>query len=213
MIRRSIVLSAAAFLLLLACSEGTGPGGPPAIVFMSFGSTTSPYGRDPDIYVMDSLGRHVVNLTHRVGIDVDPAWSPDGRIVFLSNRGANGQSATHIYMINGDGTGLTVIGDTSATEETPSWSPDGRRIAFASNREGGVFQIWLMNPDGSSPVRLTSDAGGNGEPSWSPDGSKIVFASFRDHDVEIYVMNADGSQQTRLTHMLGTYEHWPHWRP
>ena len=116
-------------------------------------------------------------------------------------------------MINGDGTGLTVIGDTSATEETPSWSPDGRRIAFASNREGGVFQIWLMNPDGSSPVRLTSDAGGNGEPSWSPDGSKIVFASFRDHDVEIYVMHADGSQQTRLTHMLGTYEHWPHWRP
>jgi len=107
MIRRSIVLSAAAFLLLLACSEGTGPGGPPAIVFMSFGSTTSPYGRDPDIYVMDSLGRHVVNVTHRVGIDVDPAWSPDGAKIIFSRRDSTG--AGHLFLMNPDGSDLTQL--------------------------------------------------------------------------------------------------------
>ena len=100
-----------------------------------------------------------------------------------------------------------------ATDKSPSWSPDGRRIAFSSNRETGAFQIWLINPDGSDPVRLTSDSGGNGEPSWSPDGSKIVFTSFQDNEVEIYVMNADGTGQTRLTNMVGTYEHSPRWRP
>src|SRR6267143_6713124 len=45
-----------------------------------------------------------------------PSWSPDGRIVFFSNRGG------HLYVINGDGNGLKLIGDTTATDETPSWS-------------------------------------------------------------------------------------------
>ena len=36
-------------------------------------------------------------------------------------------------------------------------------------------------------------------PTWSPDGSKIAFHSTRDGNNEIYVMNADGSGQTRLT--------------
>ena len=49
------------------------------------------------------------------------------------------------------------------------------------------------------PVRLTSSSGRNQYPKWSPDGSTIAFASTRDGNFEIYVMNADGSGQTRLT--------------
>ena len=39
----------------------------------------------------------------------------------------------------------------------------------------------------------------NTTPAWSPDGQKIAFSSGRDLNDEIYVMNADGSAQTRLT--------------
>ena len=39
----------------------------------------------------------------------------------------------------------------------------------------------------------------DGSPSWSPDGGRIAFDSLRDGNGEIYVMNADGSGQTRLT--------------
>ena len=40
---------------------------------------------------------------------------------------------------------------------------------------------------------------GGDRPSWPPDGQRIAFASLRDENSEIYVMNADGSGQTRLT--------------
>ena len=36
-------------------------------------------------------------------------------------------------------------------------------------------------------------------PTWSPDGSRIAFDSERDGNLEVYVMNADGTGQTRLT--------------
>jgi TolB protein len=56
-----------------------------------------------------------------------------------------------------------------------------------------------MNPDGSGVTRLTSLTSPNVAPAWSPDGSNIAFASYRDGNYEVYVMNADGSSQTRLT--------------
>ncbi len=47
--------------------------------------------------------------------------------------------------------------------------------------------------------RLTGQPLGDVEPAYSPDGSRIAFTSFRDANAEIYVMNADGTAQTRLT--------------
>ncbi len=53
--------------------------------------------------------------------------------------------------------------------------------------------------DGSNVQRLTNNAALDGNPSRSPDGTGIAFHSLRDRQGEIYVMNADGSGQTRLT--------------
>lgn len=47
---------------------------------------------------------------------------------------------------------------------------------------------------------------------WSPDGNRIVFQSNRDGNYEIYVMNADGSDQRRLTHQLEA-DRQPDWSP
>jgi Tol biopolymer transport system component len=49
-------------------------------------------------------------------------------------------------------------------------------------------------------------------PAWSPDGSRIAFESYRDGNFEIYVMNADGSGQTRITNNTANDES-PDWSP
>ena len=98
----------------------------------------------------------------------------------------------------------------TAGRADPNDSPPAERIAFSSSRDGD-FEIYVMNPDGSGVRQLTHNREtekSNAEddnPAWSPDGSKIAFMSTRDHPSggveteEIYVMNADGSDEKRLT--------------
>ena len=93
----------------------------------------------------------------------------------------------------------------------PSWSPDGRRMAYISNRGREapyVYDVYIMDVDGSDVVRLTQGSGSDQSwsPSWSPDGRRIVFVSNRDRNdhvnrkFDIFVMDADGSGVTPLTH-------------
>src|SRR4029077_4872596 len=60
----------------------------------------------------------------------------------------------------------------------PIWSPDGQRVAFQSDREGGMG-IFAQRADGTGPIeRLTKAAPGDAHvpESWSPDGRHIVFS-------------------------------------
>ncbi|MYA62584.1 MAG: hypothetical protein F4X94_08445, partial [Dehalococcoidia bacterium] len=125
-----------------------------------------------------------------------------GRIAFSSNRDGNYE----IYVMNTDGSGLTrITNDSSVDDSHPSWSPDGQRIAFESDGE-----IYVMDANRSAPARLT-DLRSASRPSWSPDGRRISFRSNQGgDDWDIYVMNADGSDITRLTHQHEDESH-PSW--
>ena len=67
-----------------------------------------------------------------------------------------------------------------------------------------------MNAAGGGEVALTSSDGKNQAPSWSPDGTQILFESSRDGDVEIYVMDVSGANETPLTTNDSLDEH-PDW--
>ena len=91
------------------------------------------------------------------------------------------------------------------------------RIAFMATpgdpvASPGQWDIFSMNSDGSV-VRLTSNNFFDGYPSWSPDGQKIAFSSDRDGNVELYVMNQDGSNVVRLTNTANAGEAFPSWSP
>ena len=171
---------------------------------------------NPEIYVMNADGSNPRRLTNNRGWDFAPAWSPDGkRIAFVSDRDGHvhakhGWSTNEIYVMDTDGGNQQNLTNDPHDDRSPSWSPDGKRIVFSANRNWDNPQsidIYVMDADGNNLQRLTNNPNEDQDPSWSPDGERIVFSASRKGHVEdkfgitdeIYVMDADGENQQRLT--------------
>lgn len=160
-----------------------------------------------EIYVMNTDGSRIVNLTRAPSFDSEPAISPDGkRVLFVTARDGNRE----IYVMNHDGSSPENLTNHPANDERPRWSPDGSKIAFTSDRSG-AFNIFVMNADGSDPINVTN-AQANGA-TWSPDGTRIAFTSNRTGDFEIFVMDSDGSNPVNLTNDPGRSDFAPAWSP
>ena len=180
-----------------------------------------------EIYVMDADGGNPQNLTNNANHDYSPSWSPSGtRIAFVSNRDghvdANDWPTDEIYVMDVDGGNPQNLTNNPFDDSSPSWSPDGQRIVFSSDRDEplGYFDIYVMDADGSNLQRLTNDPRNDRYPSWSPDGQRIVFSARREEHFEnefavtyeIYVMDADGQNEQRLTDNRNNDES-PSWSP
>jgi len=110
------------------------------------------------IFVMNVDGTGSRRLTSFDNGDAcGPVWSHDGKkIAFYAFALPNPNRNPGVWVMEADGSNPKKLTDHGLD---PSWSPDGRQIAFASNRDGGVFQIYSMNADGSSVKRLTNRKG------------------------------------------------------
>jgi Tol biopolymer transport system component len=130
-----------------------------------------------------------------------PAWDPGQPWRIVSDAG-NGLLAIDVNQADYRQQLTDVVGDSS-----PVFSPDGRFIVVTTQLQNG-YDIFRMNSDGGGRVRLTetplwvplqADSNGrlwnNVAPVWSPDGSAIAFLTDRNGRWEIWVMNADGSNQ------------------
>jgi hypothetical protein len=122
--------------------------------------------------------------------------------------------------MNADGSDQRAVASTSSFYG-PAWSPDG--LKFAVGGFGDTYNIYLINLDGSNRTQITQPSTSpvlfeDHDPAWSPDGSKITFIRCVDSNgfgcwdttSHLWVVNADGSNPTKLTDTQA----WSHaWSP
>lgn len=136
-----------------------------------------------------------------------------------------------IFVANADGSNLRQLTDVMGYDAEATFSPTGDRIVFTSVRDGDL-DLYSMAPDGSDVQRLTDRIGYDGGAFYSPDGTQIIWRAhypedpdaiadyqrllaqglIRPGELEIWVMDADGSNARQVTE-IGGANFGPFWHP
>ena len=197
-----------AIALLVTSGAGADPHGPGALGRLAFaikdGSGVS------NIYSVRPDGNGLVRLTNTSAFDLCPDYSRDGRLItFCSNRSGSFQ----IWAMNADGSNVHMV--TNGNRFIfPDYSPDASKIAFSGTASAADVNqnIYVINANGTGLQQLTTD-GNNQFPTFSPNGKKIAFVSDRTGVEQVWVMNADGSNQTQISHSGVKEDQLPDWSP
>jgi Tol biopolymer transport system component len=196
--------------IVLLATAGAGadlhwPGAPSRLAFAIKDATNV-----SNIYSVRPDGDGLVRLTNTPALDLCPDYSRDGRLItFCSNRSGTFQ----IWAMNADGSNVHMV--TNGNRFIfPDYSPDAARIVFSGTASAtDVDQnVYVINADGTGLQQLTTD-GNNQFATFSPDGRRIAFTSDRTGVEQVWVMNADGSQQTQVSHSGVREDQVPDWSP
>jgi Tol biopolymer transport system component len=132
-------------------------------------------------------------------------WSPDGRRIAYTRMDSS--RVLQIWVMDADGGNARPVTRFTAEEgrpQVPAWSPDGGRLAFQANRrapEGATAHVYVVELATGMATRLAPHDRPyvDETPGWFPDGTRLAFQSDRSGRMEVWVMNADGSEPRQVT--------------
>lgn len=172
---------------------------------------TSYQGGDGNFYLMEPDGSNKTRISNFGGNtainDMQASLAKDrSRLTYYIATGS-----WNVWTMNIDGTSATQItgGNTS---RFPSLSPDGNTIVYGKYVSG--YKLYRIDIDGQNDQKLNDVNANELYPDWSPDGSKLVYASQTEgveSSYQLYIINADGSNRTRITIDNGMAYSHPSW--
>jgi Tol biopolymer transport system component len=172
-----------------------------------------------DIFLLDlsAPGSQPVNLTHRLGDDTDPAWSPDGNWIALTNNGRS-DKVPMIDIMKPDGSGLRRV-TVDLQESNPTWSPDMKWLAYVmSANDLNILYLRDVTTDyaKTQPFDLKTFIDRTGQvsdPAWAPSSDLIAYTRVDGLTRTIYTMPA-ASRADKINKLtVSGKDHEPAWSP
>ncbi|MCH8274822.1 MAG: PD40 domain-containing protein [Armatimonadetes bacterium] len=150
---------------------------------------------------VNSDGTGFSDLTDRTEVhkDLDPTRSPSGEHIAFTRRSRDRASHAGIYIMSPDGSNVRSLTSSEGFDGPPKWLPDSERIVFF--RQGpGEWKHYVVDITNGSVSPVPDWMAG----AWSPDGTRVAFVVPTtdhpdEHDMDLWVCDADGSNQQRLT--------------
>ncbi len=185
-----------------------------------------------DIFVADTKGNQLKQLTNTPGYDAEPTVSPKGDlIVFTSTRSGD----LELYTMNIDGTDVKQVTHELGYDGGAFFSPDGTKLIFRSSRpkteaevkeykdllaQGLVMpthmELYICNIDGSDMKKITDLGSANWAPFFHPSGKKIIFSTNhhkKKHDgFNLFMIDVDGNNLEQIT-FDGVFDAFPMFSP
>jgi hypothetical protein len=172
------------------------------------------------IYVTDADGTDVRRVTRYEGehacYDLDPSWSPDGSTIVFAVMCEGGSEGLWTVGVNGSRRRRLISGDYELDEyRSPIWSPDGTRVAFVKtdwrlDEAIATAAIYTVDADGTDATHV-ADGAFDRSIAWSPDGRAIAFTRYDENGSDIFLVDLDSSEVTRVTHVGDAVD--PAWQP
>jgi TolB protein len=160
--------------------------------------------------IMDQDGFNPRTLPIKGELLLTPRFSPtSNEVTYMSFD----TGTPRVFIYNIDTNQKEIVGDFPQMSFAPRYSPDGNRILMSlQSEDGSNSNIFEMNLQTRKSRQITDVAAINTAPSYSPDGSQIAFESDRGGAQQIYIMDANGGGQNRISFGKGRYS-TPVWSP
>jgi TolB protein len=164
-----------------------------------------------EIWSMNWDGSEQQQFTNYRSITTMPSISLDGTKLSFTTY-TRGVPEIEVFSIDPKRR-LPFYNQRASMNATPSFTPDGKEVIFSSTAAGEYAQIYIANINGGNLRRLTSARAIDVEPKCNQKtGAEVVFVSGRSGPQQIYKMNIDGADITRLTDGVGEASN-PSWHP